>query len=72
MTDLSSAFIELRRRWFNLALAEGPPARFEDDVERTTREAYNADLKRKYDAQTEAIIRGESKNVAPARAIDVK
>jgi hypothetical protein len=55
-----NAFRELRLAWFNAHLRRNPHEReWENEEAEKQREEDNAELKEKFDAQTEAIILGE-------------
>lgn len=61
--ELEEAFRELRNKWFAYHLKSHPHARM-DDGEKL--------LKIKYDEQTEAIIKGENKPLAPTCSYDME
>jgi len=55
------AFRELREAWFNAHLRSRAHDReWEDDTAEERRERQNAELRRRYDDQTESIIAGNS------------
>lgn len=69
---VEDAFRELRRRWFNRVLASHPHEReCEEEADRMERESLNRTLKGTYDAQTEAIIRGDDHEISPQCANDL-
>ena len=65
---LEDSFRELRGAWFDLHVADwGPGRQWESVEQKDVREADNASLRAKYDEDTEAIIRGELRPIAPCR-----
>ena len=63
---LVDAFRQLREAWYYLMLHKNSHERqWEDEDEADERERRNAEVKSMFDADTEAIIRGESKIVKP-------
>lgn len=66
------AFRELRECWFNSHLRSHPHERDWEDEERDEiRKKQNESLKARYDADTEAIIRGESRPISPRCGADL-
>lgn len=64
MERLISLFRELRDAWFSEVLKEHPALLGgRDNTEQV--DAWNAEYKRLFDADTEALIRGEQRDVAP-------
>ncbi len=63
---LEDSFRELRGQWFNAILASKAHERvWESEEEEEAREALNSVLLAVYDRDTEAIIRGALRQVAP-------
>ncbi len=63
---LEDSFRELRGRWFDAHLSNwGPGPQWEAVEQEVARKADNARLRDMYDEHTEAIIRGESRPIAP-------
>lgn len=63
---LEDSFRELRKAWFNAKLRSFAHEReWESEEEEERRELDNARRKKVYDAQTEAIINGQSASVVP-------
>ena len=66
MTPAEKAFRELRDRWFKLHLTSKPHERvWEEEHETAYREAQNKAKRVLFDADTEAILQGEDRPVAP-------
>ena len=69
---LDEAFRELRGRWFQLHLTSRPHERvWEEEHETAYREAQNKAMRVMFDADTDAILRGEDRPVAPLRWSDI-
>lgn len=60
------AFRELRERWFNQVIRSHAHERiWEEDAETQVREDHNRLMKAKFDKDTEAILSGEERAIAP-------
>ena len=71
--ELEKAFRELRDTWFTNHLKKHAQERvWEDEEDEQYREEDNKRIKIKYDEQTEAIIRGENKPLAPKCPFDME
>lgn len=71
--DAQTAFRKLRERWFLHKLQyRGPEREWETDSEQEMRDRQNAAMKAKFDAQTEAILRGEDFEIAPMCGRDLE
>ena len=69
---LETAFRFLREQWFNKYLRQWPAEReWEDEEKHLLRVKYNDSLKQKYDRQTNDIIRGIDRVIAPRCANDL-
>lgn len=72
-THLEKAFRKLREQWFNRHLRSYAPEREDEDYERATaREEGNASLKSTYDEDTDAIIAGSKRAIAPTCGYDLE
>ncbi len=70
--NLEKSFRELRNKWFVYHLENHEPERDWEDEERTRyREEGNRRMRIKYDAQTEDIIRGIERPIAPTCQFDM-
>ena len=71
--SLEDSFRELRGRWFNAILASKAHERvWETAEEEEAREAVNTCLRAVYDTDTEAIIHGAIRPVAPRCGHDLR
>lgn len=71
-SDLETAFRELRERWFNRVLRQYEPEREWEDKEATVaREGNNVSLKRLYDEDTDALVSGNKRAIAPRCQHDI-
>ena len=69
---LEHAFRELRTAWFNRHLRSHAHEReWEDDEHKERRERNNQGLKFQYDTDTEAIINGVDRPIAPTCGADL-
>lgn len=60
------AFRQLREAWFRTQLQlDAHEREWESEASESQRLAYNAEMKAIFDADTEAIIRGENRPIAP-------
>lgn len=61
-----TAFRTLRKTWFDTKLRSYPHEReWEDDTRASLREENNENMRKLYDKQTEQILAGENKPIAP-------
>ena len=71
--NLEEAFRKLREKWFVYHLQRYAHERMDESEEdERTRKEDNKRMKIKYDEQTEAIIRGENKPLAPTCTFDME
>ncbi len=64
--SVEEAFRELRAAWFNRVLrSEACEREWESESQEDLREQLNAAMRRAYDADTNAILRGENRAVTP-------
>jgi hypothetical protein len=72
MTPAEKAFRELRETWFCVRLKSYSGEREWEDEERALiRENQNDESKKRYDNDTEAILRGEEAPVSPSCCADL-
>lgn len=72
MLSVEEMFRQLREDWFNSQLRLNPHERDgETQMQEEFRERDNADLKVRYDEDTEAILRGENRPIAPQCEADL-
>ena len=72
MSPAEKAFRQLREHWFNSELRSRPHEReWEDETQEELRERNNAAIKAKFDADTEAILRGEDRPINPRCGADL-
>lgn len=70
--QIEEAFRKLREEWFMRHLYSRDHERDSEDDDRAKyREEGNKELKAKYDEQTEAIIKGADKPIAPTCSYDM-
>lgn len=70
--DAATAFRRLRAHWFRCHLRVDEPEReWESVSQAAARELSNAALKRLYDADTEAILAGKTRQIAPRCSKDL-
>jgi len=70
---LEDSFRELRGVWFDLHVSNwGPGRQWETAEQDDKRKADNASLRAKYDEDTEAIIRGLPRPIAPRCGNDLR
>jgi hypothetical protein len=60
-----SAFKQLREEWFKRHLYSRVSEFSGYDDEEATTQKYNEDIKKEFDEDTEAILRGEKRSIAP-------
>jgi hypothetical protein len=71
MSPGEKAFVELREKWFNSHIKTCSHEReWEDEEASIRRKLYNEEMKRVFDKDTEAILNGEDRPVAPYCAND--
>jgi len=67
------AFRKLREAWFNAHLKSNPHEReWEDETDVAMRNEDNAKIKLQFDEDTEAILRGEDRAIAPRCLADME
>lgn len=70
--SLENAFRELRAVWFREHMTRrGPEREWETAEQEQARDRRNEQLRQRYDADTEAILRGEGRTVAPRCEADL-
>lgn len=67
------AFRKLRDYWFDISLRAQPHEReMKDDSSERRRERYNSEMKEWFDADTDAILRGEDRHIRHSYLNDLR